>query len=153
GLINPSHLVLSARSEYRGAVEIRGAYWTKDNAELTERSDIVILSVRPDQFSAVKINARGKLLVSLMAGVPTRRIADQTNADRVVRAMPNAAVTIRRSFTPWFATAAVSAEERQTVQDLFTTCGDADEVALESHIDYCVGLTGSGAAFPALLAQ
>jgi pyrroline-5-carboxylate reductase len=67
--------------------------------------------------------------------------------------MPNAAVSIRRSFTPWFATAAVSAEERQTVQGLFTTCGDADEVPFESHIDYCVGLTGSGAAFPALLAQ
>lgn len=39
------------------------------------------------------------------------------------------------------------------VQALFEACGDAAEVPQESHIDYCVGMTGSGAAFPALLAH
>jgi len=42
-------------------------------------------------------------------------------------------------------------KNKQVVQALFEACGDAAEVPLASHIDYCVGVTGSGAAFPAVL--
>jgi pyrroline-5-carboxylate reductase len=144
---------LSGRSDNRGAVEIPGASWTKHNGELVDRSDVVVLSVRPDQFPGVRIAARGKLVVSVMAGVPAHAIAERTGADEVVRAIPNAAAAIRRSFTPWYATPPVSTESKRLVQTLFEACGEAAEVPLEAHIDYCVGMTGSGAAFPALLAQ
>ena len=153
GLIEPSRLTLSSRSDNRGAVEIPGAYWTKDNAELTDRSDVIIVSVRPEQFPSIDIDAKGKLVISVMAAVPARTIADRTNSDRVIRSMPNAAVTMRKSFTPWFATPAVAAADKEFVRALLTTCGDTDEVQTEGQLDYCAGLTGAGAAFPALLAQ
>lgn len=153
GCVDPARLTLSGRSESRGAVAIPGASWTKDNRELVERSDVVVLSVRPDQFAEVDVEAHGKLVISVMAGVPARTIADRTGAEEVVRSIPNAAAAVGRSFTPWFATPAVTADNKHLVQALFETCGEAAEVPLESHIDYCVGLTGSGAAFPALLAQ
>lgn len=153
GAVDPARLTLSGRSDNRGAVEIPGACWTKDNRELVGRSDVVVLSVRPDQFPGVRIDARGKLTVSVMAAVPARAIAERTGADEVVRAMPNAAAAIRRSLTPWYATPPVSTVGKRLVQTLFAACGEAAEVPLEAHIDYCVGMTGSGAAFPALLAQ
>ncbi|MBV9563757.1 MAG: NAD(P)-binding domain-containing protein, partial [Bradyrhizobium sp.] len=153
GVVDPRALTLSGRSDSRGAVAIPGAHWTKDNAELVRRSDVVVLSVRPEQFPAVAIDAVGKLVVSVMAAVPAHAIAARTGADRIVRALPNAAASVGKSFTPFFATASVSSEERRVVRALFASCGDADEVPQESHIDYCVGLTGSGAAFPALMAQ
>ena len=153
GAVDPARLTLSGRSDNRGAVEIPGACWTKDNRELVDRSDVVVLSVRPDQFPGVRIDARGRLTVSVMAGVPAVAIAERTGADVVVRAMPNAAAAIRRSFTPWYATSPVSTASKRLVQTLFEACGEAAEVPLEDHIDYCVGMTGSGAAFPALLAQ
>jgi pyrroline-5-carboxylate reductase len=153
GLIEPPRLTLSSRSDHRGAAPIPGAYWTKDNIELAHRSDIIVLSVRPDQFPAVRINAKGKLVISVMAGVSAHAVAEGVKTDRIIRSMPNAAVSIRKSFTPWFATSAVSDGDKGLAQSLFATCGDTAEVELESHIDYCVGLTGSGAAFPALLAQ
>jgi pyrroline-5-carboxylate reductase len=153
GTIDPARLTLSGRSDKPGATAIPGAYLTKDNAELVDRSDVVILSVRPDQFSAVAIDASGKLVISAMAAVPAKTIAERTGASRVVRAIPNAAARIGKSFTPWFATQDVSPEDKQVVQAFFKACGDAGEVPQESHIDYCVGMTGSGAAFPALLAQ
>lgn len=154
GAVDPARLTLSGRSDNRGAVEIPGACWTKDNRELVDRSDVVVLSVRPDQFPGVRIDARGRrLAVSVMAAVPARAIAERTGADKVVRAMPNAAAAIRRSFTPWYATPPVSTDGKRLVQMLFAACGEAAEVPLEAHIDYCVGMTGSGAAFPALLAQ
>lgn len=151
--IDPDCLTLSGRSDNRGAVELPGAYWTRDNGELVDRSDVVVLSVRPDQFPAVRIAARGNLVISVMAGVPARVIAEHTGTPEVVRAIPNAAAAIRRSFTPWHAAPSVSTASKQIVQTLFEACGDAAEVPRESDVDYCTGMTGSGAAFPALLAQ
>lgn len=153
GAVDPARLTLSGRSDNRGPVEIPGACWTNDNRELVGRSDLVVLSVRPDQFHGVRVDARGKLVVSVMAGVPARAIAERTGAEEVVRSIPNAAAAIRRSFTPWYATPPVSSASKRLVQALFEACGEAAEVPLEAHIDYCVGLTGSGPAFPALLAQ
>ncbi|MGD9510275.1 MAG: pyrroline-5-carboxylate reductase family protein [Geminicoccaceae bacterium] len=151
--IDPACLTLSGRSDNRGTAQFPGVHWTKDNDELVDRSSVVVLSVRPDQFAGVHIAASGKLVVSVMASVPAHVIAERTGATEIVRAIPNAAAAIRRSFTPWYATPPVSAENRQLVQALFDPCGEAAEVPLEAHIDYCVGMTGSGAAFPALLAQ
>lgn len=153
GLVAASQLSLSSRSGAKGANEIAGAHWTRDNWELAGRSDVIVLSVRPQQFSEVEIDAKGKLVVSVMAGVSAATIAARTGADAIVRAMPNAAMEIRKSFTPWYATRSVSAADKALVQALFDACSEGAEVAAEMHVDYCAGLTGSGAAFPALLAQ
>ncbi|MGE8499859.1 MAG: pyrroline-5-carboxylate reductase dimerization domain-containing protein, partial [Pseudomonas sp.] len=39
------------------------------------------------------------------------------------------------------------------VQALFETCGEADEVFSEDHLNYLTGLVGTGPSYPALLAQ
>lgn len=153
GVIDPARLTLSGRSENRGRIAIPGAFHTRGNAELAARSDVIVLSVRPDQFAGLGIDARGKLAVSVMAGVAARVITERTGADRVVRAMPNAAAAIGRSFTPWHASEGVTEVEKRLVQALFDACGEGAEVPLEAHVDYCAGMTGSGAAFPALLAE
>ena len=75
------------------------------------------------------------------------------SAARHRAAIPNAAASLRQSFTPWYAMPPVTAENKLIVQALFDVCGEAAEVPQEGFIDYCVGMTGSGAAFPALLAQ
>jgi pyrroline-5-carboxylate reductase len=88
-----------------------------------------------------------------MAGAGCETIAKQTNATAIVRAMPNAAAAIGQSFTPWFATNKVRREGKVVAQAFLQPSGEAAEVFEESHIDYCAGLAGSGAAFPALLAE
>ncbi|WP_294641353.1 pyrroline-5-carboxylate reductase dimerization domain-containing protein [uncultured Aureimonas sp.] len=153
GAVDPARLTVSGRSDLSTFPDLPGVHRTNSNDELVERSDVVILSVGPAQFADVRIGAAGKLVVSVMAGIPAARIAERTGAAQVVRAIPNAAAAIRRSFTPWFATAPVSASGKTLVQALFKACGEAAEVPDEGHIDYCVGMTGSGAAFPALLAE
>lgn len=153
GVVEAAQLVLSGRSNLRSEAEIPGSRFTRDNDDLVRHCDVVVLSVRPDQFHDVRIDARDRLVVSVMAGIPARSIAERTGATEVVRSIPNAAAAIGKSFTPWFAAPSVSVESKRLVQALFEACGDAAEVHLESHIDYCVGMTGSGAAFPALLAE
>ncbi|MDH6232068.1 pyrroline-5-carboxylate reductase [Mesorhizobium soli] len=152
GFVEPSQLILSSRST-TGLSGWPDVACTADNRELADRSDAIILSVRPDQFSTVEIGARGKLVISVMAGVPVATLAARSGSDRIVRAMPNAAAEIGKSYTPWFASDGAKAEDKELVRQLFATCGTTDEVFREADIDYLTGLSGSGPAFPALLAQ
>lgn len=152
GLVAAQRLILSNRSG-EGELAQRGVRITTDNRELVQASDVVMLSVRPEQFDALTLDAAGKCVISLMAGVPAARIKAATGAVSVVRAMPNAAVEIRRSFTPWFVEGEASAAHRTFVQRLFESVGEAAEVPLEDHIDYLSALSGTGPAYPALLAQ
>src|SRR5699024_3470103 len=80
GTVAPDRLTLSGRSDKRGAADTPGAHWTRDNRELVDNSDVVVLSVRPEQFPGVDIDASGKLVVSVMAGVSAQVIAEQTRA-------------------------------------------------------------------------
>ena len=153
GVLTPNNLTISSRSGLGDALKQSGAHWTSDNEELVRRSDLVVLSIRPAQFSQIAADMSGKLVVSVMAGISCNEIALRTRARQIVRAMPNAAAAIRKSFTPWFATEDVSPADRTTVQAFFAACGEPAEAPAEFDIDYCAVMTGTGAAFPSLLAE
>ena len=153
GAIDPAQLTVSGRSDSKGSIADVPAYFTRDNSAAIARSDIVILSVRPQQFRDLHLDLRGKLALSVMAGLSCETIAEATQASGVVRAMPNAAAAIGQSFTPWFATQDVTSEQKAIVQAFLQASGEAVEVSQESQVDYFTGMTGSGAAFPALLAE
>ncbi|WP_315918174.1 pyrroline-5-carboxylate reductase family protein [Mesorhizobium sp. SP-1A] len=153
GVIEPRDLCVSSRSGLAPSF----ADWPdveaiSDNAVLAQRSDVIVLSVRPQQFPDIGIDAGGKLVVSVMAGVAMKTLQTRCGSDRVVRAMPNAAAEIRRSYSPWCASAAVTDSDKTFVQAMFEASGTADEVPDEAAIDYLTALSGSGPAFPALLA-
>lgn len=153
GVITERSLILSSRSPRTGGLGSWSAVeWTSDNADLARRSDVIVLSVRPQQFPDLAIDAAESLVVSVMAGVSMGMLQSRLGTARVVRAMPNAAAEIGRSYTPWLAGADVTEQDRAFVRALFTSCGETDEVTTEDQIDYLTGLSGSGPAFPALLA-
>jgi pyrroline-5-carboxylate reductase len=154
GVLSASSLIVSGRSS-RGDrfAQWPEVTWTSDNAELARRSEIVILSVRPQQFKEVSLDLHGKLAISVMAGVSMATLQRRLNSGRVVRTMPNAAAEIGRSYTPWVASERVTSADRAFVTALFSSCGGQDEVETERQLDYLTGLSGSGPAFPALLAK
>jgi len=149
-IVSPEHLTLSYRSGQPGFLP--NATWTRDNQELVDRSDVIIVSVRPQDWPAIEISASGKLVMSVMAGIPLNQLAARLKTDRVVRTLPNAAAEVRNSYTPWIGTRGVTDDDRNVVRRILEACGAADEVKTEADIDYMTGLTGSGPAFPALLA-
>jgi pyrroline-5-carboxylate reductase len=150
GLLPPAALTLSCRSAPPDWLP--EAVWTHDNQALADSADVVILSVRPQDWPQVRVSAAGKLVVSVMAGIPLADVADRTGTPRVVRALPNAAAEVGKSYTPWTASAAVTDADRATVRRIFETCGTEDEVPREADIDYLTGHSGTGPAYPALLA-
>jgi len=126
--------------------------WTQDNAQLVEKSDIIVLSVRPQDFPALTITAPDKLFISLMAGVTMDEIAAKTGAKRIARAAMNAAAELAQSYTPFFVRSEQS-DDAALIRAILATCGQVDGVLSEQQIDYFLALTGTGPAFPSLFAE
>lgn len=146
--------VVSERLEF-----LRSEYKVKtvpDNRELVEKSDILILAVKPQVVKKVLENVRDlidakKLLVSVAAGVPISTILAvlKTGQDRkynIVRTMPNTPALVQEGVTAIAAGENVSKADIRIAHRLFEAVGktvDVDEV----HLDAVTGLSGSGPAY------
>ncbi|MGD9917782.1 MAG: pyrroline-5-carboxylate reductase family protein [Paenirhodobacter sp.] len=151
GLVPADHLTVlirrGAQPDYLGQAAV---HWAADVAELVERSDIVIVAVRPQDWPALRLQAPGRLVISVMAMVPLAELAG--SGGRIVRAMPNALAEERRSYSPWFAGPGVTAADKDIVARILGCIGDSDEMTCEAHLDVMAVLPGSGPAYPALMA-
>jgi len=153
-LIKPSDLVLSSRSGNIAGFEAwPGVHMTTDNSILADACDTILLSVRPSDLDDIDLDLRGRFVISVMAGVTVEEIGERFGVHRIVRAMPNACAEQRLSFTPWFATDDVRKSEAEFAQRFFAASGKAHFITDEHELDYFTALTGSGAAFPALVAD
>lgn len=148
GLVPAGNLIISNRSGSHPWAQ-QGPCLVTNNRDLVDRSDVIIIAVRPEHFTSLNMNAAGKTVVSLMAGIKAQAIIEQTSAAMVVRAMPNAVVEIGQSFTPWYCAGEVEAKTRNLMQRAFECVGTAAEVLEEDFIDYLSALSGTGPAFPA----
>jgi len=154
GAVRAEDIILSSRrpqiTGFEAWPEIRT---TSDNVKLAQQSDIVILSVRPEDLAGVEADLSGKLVISVMARMPMADVAKRFGCARMVRTMPNASAEQAQSFTPWYASPEVTEADKAFVSGFFNASGVAREVPAEPDIDYFTGLTGSGFAFPALMAR
>lgn len=150
GIVPPDRMVLANRSGPRGDYHGHEVRWARDGAELAALSDVIVVSVRPQDWRALDLRAEGKLVISFMAGVGSDRLA--ACGGRIVRAMPNAAAEIGASYSPWWADGTVTPEDRKAVTAILSAIGTSDEIEAESQIDLMTALPGSGAAYPALMA-
>lgn len=143
GSLRESQIAVSNSSGEQLAGFAEVAVFT-DSQALADESETVVLSVRPAQFPYLSLDLSGKLVISIMAGVSIEQIQAATGATRIIRAMPNAAAEVAESYTPYFATDAVSTDERQLAEGFFSGFGCCDAVATEDDLGYFVALTGSG---------
>jgi pyrroline-5-carboxylate reductase len=154
GVVRAQDVVLSSRRTAVAGFEAWPAIrTTTDNKALAAQSDIVILSVRPEDLAGVEADLTGKLVISVMARMPAAEIRTRFGCERLVRTMPNASAEFGQSFTPWHASPEVTDADKAFVAAFFGASGMAREVPGEPDIDYFTGLTGSGFAFPALMAR
>jgi pyrroline-5-carboxylate reductase len=121
-------------------------------SELLERSDVIVLSVKPQQMPAVMDGLAGaltdrQLVISIAAGVPLKAIAAKLGAERrLVRAMPNTPCLVGAGASAFALGGKATAEDGRLVRSLLETVGVAVEVP-ESSLDAVTGLSGSGPAY------
>ena len=73
--------------------------------------------------SHTRVAIAASALVAATTAVPRAIDSTRTGASRVVRAVPNAAADVGKSYTPWTASSAVTNADRALVRRAFDSCG------------------------------
>ncbi|MFQ5683031.1 MAG: pyrroline-5-carboxylate reductase [Candidatus Binatia bacterium] len=129
-----------------------GVKLTHDNGEVCDFADLVILAVKPPvvQFVlrdlAPKVG-KTKLLVSVAAGIPTRKIETWLeNGARVVRVMTNTPCTVGVAASGYAAGSYATQADLDQVEAILKSVGLAFPLP-EDRLDAVTGLSGSGPAY------
>ena len=122
------------------------------NAVAVKHADAVLMAVKPQflqgALHAIKNEISPEALVlSIVAGVPVSRYLDELDIDRVVRIMPNTPAQIGEGVCGWFATDAVTPEQKSLAQEILSALGMQFEVTRESDLDLVTAVSGSGPAY------
>lgn len=125
---------------------------TEANRTVVDRSDILVLAVKPQVMSAVLAEIAGQLndrhlVVSIAAGIPLKAIEGQLGPTcRVVRVMPNTPALVGAGAAAYSCGRSATTADAGLVQEMFTTVGLAVQVS-EPQLDAVTGLSGSGPAY------
>lgn len=125
---------------------------TTDNGQAAAVGDVVVLSIKPQSLTAVLPELYGRLrphalLLSIIAGVPIRTLADKTQHTAVVRSMPNTPAQIGQGITVWSATTAVTQPQQAQAQAILASLGQEIFVDDEAYLDMATALSGSGPGY------
>lgn len=125
---------------------------TKDNREAAEAGQIIVLSIKPQSVPLVLPEIRGHLrsrdlLLSIIAGVPIRKLADGAAHAAVVRSMPNTPAQIGQGITVWTATREVTDEHKGQAREILGSLGKEIFVDEEEYLDMATALSGSGPGY------
>lgn len=142
-----------------------------DNLRGLQEADVVLLGCKPWMFrdilsaEGVKEALKGKLLISILAGVPSEQIEETiygspssgASADEsrctVVRAMPSTAAAVRESMTVIAtSTPALPKAQADLITWIFEKVGKVVRLA-PTQMDVVTSLCGSGPAFMALIME
>ncbi|EJM71756.1 pyrroline-5-carboxylate reductase [Pseudomonas sp. GM55] len=129
-----------------------------DNAQAIVGADVVVLAVKPQAMKAVCEALRpslkpDQLVVSIAAGITCASMNNWLGAQPIVRCMPNTPALLRQGVSGLFATAEVTAEQRQQAQELLSAVGIALWLDEERQLDAVTAVSGSGPAYFFLLIE
>ncbi len=136
------------REETLRNAEQLGAKATRDNDEAVREGKLIILSVKPQHFPVVvkqvgKDRWKGKVVVSVMAGVKLKTLESVLEGAEVYRAMTNVNAMVKKAST---AVATNNGKNKDAVENLLKLLGTVYWVP-EEFIDVWTALIGSGPAF------
>ena len=153
-LLVPENIVAAdPRIEHLESLRKRyGIAVSTSNVDAAGQAEILVLSTKPQVMGKVLPELRGqvdgiRLVVSIVAGVPLKMIADSILNTNVVRSMPNTPGQIGRGITVWTALPDVGEEQRRQTVTLLGALGEQIYANDERYLDMATALSGSGPAY------
>ena len=131
---------------------------TEDPIEALTGTDVVVLAVKPQEFSSAATRLEGHLekrqtVMSIMAGVPIATISERLKHNQVIRAIPNTPATVGEGMTVWNATSSVKSTTRESVRMLLRVLGKEIYVDAEKYLDMATAVSSSGPAYVFLVME
>lgn len=159
GLLNsgecePGQVMASVRRAEVGerVAETHGVGTTQDNVEAAAYGDVVVAAFKPQTLSkildddAMRSALKGKVLISIAAGVRLDTLASWVPDAVVIRAMPNTPCLVRRGMTALALGPGGTEEHAEVARRVFAPLGRVVRVQ-DNHMDAITSLNGSGPAF------
>ncbi len=121
-----------------------------DNVSLAKRSDIIVLAVKPQDMGSVlkeiKPYAKGKLVISIAAGVTILSIEKVLGNVRVIRVMPNMPAMAAKGISAITRGRFTKPGDLKIAFRIFSNVGEVVEVK-EKMMDAVTAVSGSGPAY------
>lgn len=153
GIFDASDIIVSDVSQERLIYmnDVYGVMICKDNDELVNTVDTVILAVKPQSMETVFYTIgtgypAGTLLISIAAGITVNRITSALGDIPVIRVMPNTPALVGEGAAGLYANKKAVPHLEQAIS-LFSAIGLAVVVKNEGDIDTVTALSGSGPAY------
>lgn len=147
--------ILASTSRAESLEKIKEAYGihtTLDNREVAEKSEILILAVKPQYYENIIKEIRdavkpGQIIVSIAPGKSLAWLEEQFGKPcKLVRCMPNTPALVGEGITGVCRNDCVTEEELAWVCEILKSCG-AVEVLAENLMDVVVSVSGSSPAY------
>ncbi|MFT4901867.1 MAG: pyrroline-5-carboxylate reductase [Lentimonas sp.] len=128
-----------------------GIHFFADITAALNETEAVVLACKPQQFSAIEPAlveaARGKLVLSILAGTPLSRLSEKfAHVRNIVRTMPNTPGQIGAGVTAFTPLRPLTEKDTSIVENTLSSLGNFHEVD-ESDLDAVTALSGSGPAY------
>ncbi len=148
-------LVVDLSAELRADYDALGVA-TSDDAARVAGAEVIVVAVKPQHLMSALAPLAGvlrdELLVSVVAGVPTREFEQVLGPVAVVRCMPNTPALIGQGMTALASGAHVTDEQFEKAKGIMALVGAIVGVD-ESELDAVTAVSGSGPAYVFLLAE
>lgn len=165
-LYQPDEVLVSELLEQRrdGLAQEYGIRVTVNNQAAAAASEVLLLAIKPQVFEVVAtelVMGRGDnghslgtlpMVISILAGVPLKRLENAFPSQSVIRAMPNTPATVGAGITALAAGKWVSSDQMERAKTIFRAVGEVVEIP-EHLMDAVTGLSGSGPAYVAILME
>jgi pyrroline-5-carboxylate reductase len=153
-LVRPDQIVVShPRDGRRLELEERyGVHAVASNADAARGATVVALCVKPQFLAEVLADLDGAvdeetLVMTIVAGIPLRRIAGALRTPTVIRAMPNTPGQIGAGISVWTCTDGAGARDRDRGRAILSALGEEEYVIHEDELDMATALSGTGPAY------
>ena len=128
-----------------------GVRTTESNAELASKSDIVVLSVKPQNMAEALVSIKDavqkdSLIITIAAGIKTAKISAVLGDVAIVRVMPNMPAWVDEAASVLFANEKAKTKI-EMARLIFLSVGEAIVVEDEDLLDAVTAVSGSGPAY------
>jgi pyrroline-5-carboxylate reductase len=142
--------VAEVSEERRRFLKKEGIETYANSREAAKGADVVIIAVKPRDVKLllddVKDLIKGKLVISIAAGVKLSYLEKVAPDARFIRAMPNIVAAVKGAVTTLTPSAKASEDDLRLAEKLFDSVGST-LVVDEALVDAVTGLNGSGPAY------
>ena len=134
--------------------KLEGVEATESNLRVLDESDVVFVAVKPQNIDEVldEIKDADKLVISIAAGIPLRRLEAKLTKARVIRVMPNTPCLVGEMAGAFSLGTRATEADPKMLTELLKNAGRIFRLD-EKHLDAVTALSGSGPAFIAYIIE